>query len=491
MSQDRSTRAILVFWFPLALQWVMMALEGPFLAAVIARLPDPAFNLAAYGVAFAFAILVESPVIMLMSASTALVEDGDSYRKLRRFAWALNLLSTLLLLLILIPPVFRVVMLSLVGLPEPVAELAYGALWLLLPWPAAIGYRRFLHGVLIRSGRTRRVAYGTGIRLLAMALTALLLARAGLPGVWVGAAALSAGVVVEALVARWMAAGVVRALLDDGGEPGAGGGVAVAHPVEPGSGSVRVEPQDEAVAGSGGPSARGRVASWGRSGSRGARSSGPGSSGLDYPSIARFYYPLALTSFIGLTTQPLLTFFMGRSPFPVESLALFPVVMGLTFLFNALGLSFQEAAIALVGRKGEHARELARFAVGLALAGFLAMAALTFTPLADLWFSRVAGLPPELAELAVTPARVAVLLPALAVVLAFQRALLVQARDTRPITLATALEVSGIALLFPVLGWGLGWMGVTAAFAALLGGRIAGVAFLTLRTLGRRGGTAR
>ena len=53
----------------------MMATEGPFLVAIIARLPDPTFNLAAYGVAFALAILIEAPVIMLMSAATSLVRD--------------------------------------------------------------------------------------------------------------------------------------------------------------------------------------------------------------------------------------------------------------------------------------------------------------------------------------------------------------------------------------------------------------------------------
>jgi progressive ankylosis protein len=460
MTQDRSARAVLVFWIPLALQWVMMALEGPFLAAVIARLPDPAFNLAAYGVAFAFAILVESPVIMLMSASTALVEDGDSYRKLRRFAGGLNLLSTGLLLLVLLPPVYDLVMRSGLGLPEPVADLAYGALWLLLPWPAAIGYRRFLHGLLIRSGRTRRVAYGTGIRLAAMAGTALLLARTGVPGVWVGASALSAGVMVEALVARFMARQVVRELVEAGGVP--------PSPVAP----PEPEAEGEPVAGSGGAGAASRAAA--------PESHAPGSH-LTFGTIARFYYPLALTSLIGLTTQPILTFFMGRSPSPVESLALFPVVMGVAFLFNTLGLSFQEAAIALVGRRWEHARPLARFALGLAVVASGGLGALAFTPLADVWFRGVAGLAPELAALAITPVRVAVILPFLGVVLGFQRALLVQARDTRPITLATALEVAGIALLFPVLGWGVGMMGVTAAFGALLGGRVLGVGFLLLR----------
>ena len=65
-----SSRRILVFWLPLAGTWLMMAAEGPYLAAIIARLPDATTNLAAFGVAFAFAIIIESPVFMLMSAST-------------------------------------------------------------------------------------------------------------------------------------------------------------------------------------------------------------------------------------------------------------------------------------------------------------------------------------------------------------------------------------------------------------------------------------
>lgn len=425
IATDRSARFILLFWLPLAAQWAMMGLEGPFLTAVIARLGDATFNLAAHGVAYAIAILVESPVIMLMSASTALVEDASSYRKLRTFANLLNAFSTALLLLVLIPPVFRWLMSTALGLPEPVSELVYGALWILLPWPAAIGYRRFLHGLLIRAGQTRRVAYGTLLRLGAMTATGVLLAFTDLPGAWVGAAALSAGVVVEAVAARIMSAGVVHDLLSAEEANGAGA------PAAPGFGE-----------------------------------------------IARFYYPLALTSLIGLTVQPLLTFFMGRAPAPVESLAVFPVVHALSFLFRTLGLSFQEAAIALLGRRCEHAREIGRFAVWLALAASGGMALVAFTPLVDVWFRTVSGLPPGLAELAVTPTRVVVLLPALSVVLSLQRALLVQRRDTRPVTLATSIEVAAIAILFPIFGWGVGMAGVTAAMLSFVGGRVLGVLYL-------------
>ena len=50
-------RQILVFWLPLLGTWLMMSVEGPMLSALISRMADPKFNLAAYGVAFALALL--------------------------------------------------------------------------------------------------------------------------------------------------------------------------------------------------------------------------------------------------------------------------------------------------------------------------------------------------------------------------------------------------------------------------------------------------
>ena len=343
-----------------------------------------------------------------------------SFRRLRNFTWALNVGATVVLVLVLIPSVYDVLLRTLIGLPAEVADLTYGALWLFLPWPAAIGYRRFLHGLLIRSGRTRLVALGTVLRLAGMAGTALILYAVGdVPGAWVGASALSAGVVVEAVAARVMAGATTRELME--------------RPPDPEGDPV------------------------------------PG-----YREIASFYYPLALTSVIGLTSQPILTFFMGRAPSPVESLAVFPVVHALSFLFRAPGLSFQEAAIALLGKRCEHFPELARFGtvLGLATSGLLGLVA--FTPLADVWFITVSGLTPELASFARIPTMIIVPLPALSVLLSFQRAILVQGRRTRPITVATVAEVAGIALLFPVFGWGIGMVGVTAAVLAFLGGRLLG-----------------
>jgi progressive ankylosis protein len=420
-----SQRSIALFWAPLAATWVMMATEGPLIAAVIARMPDPTFNLAAHGVTFALAILIEAPVIMLMSAATALVRDRTSFLKLRNFAFALNFLSTAGLLVLLIPSVFNWVTGSLIGLPAEVSSLTYGALWFMLPWPGAIGYRRFLQGVLIRAGKTRLVAWGTVIRLIAMALASLCgFLWLDIPGSWIGAMALGIGVSVEAVAARFMAAPTVRGLLDRKGD----------------------------------------LEATGRE--------------ISYRDIASFYLPLALTSLIGLTVQPLLTFFMGRSVAPLESLAVFPVVHSLSFFFRSMGLAFQDVAIALMGERLENFRELRRFALTLGGATSLGIALVGFTPLSHVWFVRISGLTPELTAFALIPTRLLVPLPFLSVILSLQRAILVQGRRTKHITVASAVELAAVALVFVSLGWGLNLVGATAAFAAFLGGRLASNAYL-------------
>ena len=405
----------------------MMALEGPFLAAIIARLPGPKFNLAAYGVAFAFALLVEAPVIMLMSASTALVEDAPSYRKLRNFTYGLNAILTGCMLLLVVPPVGKLVLETLIGLPDEVARLTYWSLWILLPWPAAIGYRRFYQGLLIRGGRTRLVAYGTVIRLAAMSSTAFLLFKfSSISGAYLGAAALTAAVCVEAVASRIMVRGTLRKLL-----------------------SIHADESGKVT--------------------------------LDYRRIRHFYIPLALTSVIGLAVHPAITFFLGRAPYPLESLAVLPVVNSLSFIFRALGLSFQEVGIALMGEDYEHVRELGRFALGLGMAASLALALIAFTPLVYVWFETISGLTPELAAFAIAPARILVPLPGLTVLLTFERAILVQRRSTRPITVATAIEVTGIILTLIALVHFFGMVGATAAAVAFVAGRLGANTFLATR----------
>jgi len=210
---------------------------------------------------------------------------------------------------------------------------------------------------------------------------------------------------------------------------------------------------------------------------------------LTQRAIFRFYYPLALTSIISLITGPLLTFFMGRSRQPIESLAVLPVVQSLVFLFRSGGVAFQEVGVALLGRGQEHKREINRAWRLLAAGATIALAVMLFTPLADVWFRRVSGLPPDLSAFALWPARLLVLLPAMEYWLSYQRSRFILNGQTRVITVATAVEVTGIGLiLFACIGW-LGMIGAVAGSMAQGSGRLASNLFLftASRTPARRG----
>src|SRR5256885_5941737 len=101
---------------PLAATWLMMSFEGPYVAAIIARMPEAAYNLAAYGVAFSLAWLSESPIMMLLTASNTLVHDRASFLAMRRFAYMLVAMVTAFMIVAVSPPVFGFVANTVMGL---------------------------------------------------------------------------------------------------------------------------------------------------------------------------------------------------------------------------------------------------------------------------------------------------------------------------------------------------------------------------------------
>ena len=202
-------------------------------------------------------------------------------------------------------------------------------------------------------------------------------------------------------------------------------------------------------------------------------------SDLGYKRIFNFYYPLALTSILSLGVHPVVTFFMGQSLHPLESLASLPVINALIFIFRSLGLSYQEVGIALLGEKFENYIKLRNFAIALGIATTGGLVLIAFTPLSHVWYYHISGLSLELAQFAVIPTMIGAMLPSLNVLINFQRAILVTSRFTQPLTWGTAIEVAGIILvliltvkIFPITG------AIAAALAYVLG-RIAANIYLT------------
>ena len=421
MTKTLNYKKIFLFWFPLAITWLMMSIEGPYLSAIIARMGEPKYNLAAFGISFSFALIIEALVIMLVSAATALVDNFNSFNKLKNFTYILNTVITLFMLLILIPTIFNFISIDLIGLPKEVTGITYWALAALLPWPAAIGYRRFYQGILIRNNKTRLVTIGTFIRLISMSLTALVLYyEFTFPGAVVASLSLSVGVTVEAIVSRVMSGKTIRKIRSKNSE-----------------------------------------------------------NGLSYKEILEFYYPLALTSMLSLGVHPLVTFLLGQSRMSIESLAVLPVINALVFVFRSVGLSYHEVFITLLGENGEGYKSLRNFGLLAGICSVILLTILTTTPLAYIWFHNISGLSLELTQFSILPAIIVSIMPGLTFLISVQRAIQIHARNTSPLTIATIIEVVAIivALFIGIKIFDL--VGVLAAAIAYVFGRsIANIYFL-------------
>jgi hypothetical protein len=427
-------RCVVSTWWPLALSWLLMAAEQPALSAVVARLADPEINLAAFGVVYSIALIIESPVIMLLSASTALSKDWDSYRKLHRFTMWLSAGLTALHVLLAFTPLYDLLVVGLVRPPAEIVESTRLGLMLMLPWTWAIAYRRFQQGVLIRFGHSRAVSLGTAVRLGADAVVMIggyLLATlpgVDLPisGVVVASTALAASTTAEAIYAGLRVRPVLR------------------RQVQP------VAPVDEP---------------------------------LTRAAFLQFYTPLATTSLLALGVQPVGSAALSRMPQALESLAVWPVLSGFVFLLRSVGMAYNEVVIALLDERGA-TRSLRRFAFLLAAVVTALLLITVATPLAPLWFRRVSGLKAPLAALAQRGLWLALPWPALNVLYSWYQGAVVHSRRTRPVTEAVVIYLlisSGI--LWAGVAWG-EVVGLYVAVVAFVGGVVAQTIWLWHRSRG-------
>lgn len=423
--RDLTTGQVFRTWWPLAASWVLMALEGPLQTIFVARLADPKIHLAAFGsLVLPIAMLIEAPIIMLLSASTALCADHDAYRKIRRFMHGLSAALTVLHIVIALSPLYHLLVVNVLHAPPEIVEPGRIGFILMIPWTWAIAYRRFNQGVLIRFGRSLTVGVGTLIRLCANGVVLTVgFTLIEVPGTTLAALAIMAGVLSEAVYAGLCVRPVLRTSLPD------------ASPTQP----------------------------------------------LSYRAFLRFYVPLSLTSLVFLGIRPVLSAAVGRMPNALDSLAVLPVINGLVFLFRSVGAAYNEVVIAHLDRPGSSIA-LARFARRLALGTTLGLVVIAATPLSRVWFGSISGLDGSLMELAQSSLWLTLLLPGLAATQSFLQGIILHSKRTRSITEAVFVYlVASVVVLWVGVAWG-GTSGAFVALASLAVGELLRTAWFVWRS---------
>jgi hypothetical protein len=336
-------RRVAATWWPLAVSWLLMAAEPPILAAVVARLANPDIHLAAYGsVTFPLIGIIQAPILTLLSLSTAMSKDMDSFLKGRRLMFILGGGLTALYALIAFTPLYDVIVERLIGAPPEIVEPARLGMAVGLPWAFAVAYRRFHQGLMIRMEHARAVTVGTLFRFLADAIVIFLAFRIeSLPGTVVATGMMVCGVITEAVYVGLRVRPVLRHELKDAPSP-----------------------QDRIL----------------------------------LRDMVTFFIPLGLTPLLNQLIRPIGSAALSRMPEPLVTLAIWPVIAGFSFLIVTPGAAFNEVVIAMLDRPGAR-RSLQVFMAFLMAVQFALMLVLSLTPLSYLWFWKVSGLPQDLALL--------------------------------------------------------------------------------------------
>jgi len=415
--------AILRVFLPLSLSDVIMILSGPILTIGLARLAAPETSLAAYSVAQNVAILIESPIIMLLHASTALTRYRGLYRPLWRFMVTANLALTLLYLAVAFTPLYDLVFRGVLGQPPAVVAAARPAFQLMLLWPAAIGWRRFYQGVLINRRRSGSVALAGLARLGSLALVTYVGVVLRTPGAALAGFALVVSVIAEAVA--------VTLFAWRGGPRGGPGGRSEEGTEPPPPWAPRT-----------------------------------------VRAIARWYRPLAMTQVLVWSVRPLINGGIARTVSPEVGLAAWPVAWSTVIMVANSARAVQQLTLSLLGGELEY-RLLRRFVWAAGLVASAVMTLLAFTPLGVGYMRWVLGLRGGLEEIALAalPAlKVAVAYPLLVALQNWLQGLLI--RSGRPRRVNAAAVVGGLVTVVVVYAGALIWRlpGAVLGAVSLLAG---------------------
>ena len=404
------------FYAPLAATSLLLTSTNPILAAALGRSTDPVAALAGYGVAFSVCGVLYAPLFVVQQVAAARLLVQGSFAAVKRFAYLIGTLFSLLGALIAFtgagPWVFGLLLGggsedggSAGGVSPQVLTEAVDAMRFLWPVPLLTAVRSCHQGRLVAGRRTGPIAFATSGRTAVLAVVAFgMLATGG--GAWLGAAAFTVGLMVETLVVLWSS-----------------------------TPDLELEGSDD---------------------------------GPDNQKVARFSAPLMLNVLMWWATPLIINVVLARTADPDRAIAAFGIVEAVGWFVAAPVGQLQHASIALVHCSEAYRRVRAwGGVVALAMTGVLLLLSLPGVRGPLLGGLLALESEPELLALAGTALPLAAAYPLLYAVRQYYQGLFVGAGRTGVVGTGAVLRMASIVVAATVLL--LGGAGAQATWGAGLG----------------------
>ncbi len=399
MSMRPSIARQIRFYLPLTLTSFLTVITHSFFNAGLARLPSPEVYLAAFAVAKSLMHLFESPIMMVRQTVAALVEHGQSYRKVRGFMVGLVTVVVLFFAAIVLSGVGRWILANVMGLEGETLAASQRILQVFIVFPLAATLRNFLQGVLIKFQATPLLTAATVIRIIYVALFVAFMERITfVPAPFLAGFMFLSAISVEAISLLIMSRLVVP------------------------NTSQRLDRRFK------------------------ERDITAQAVNLTFPLIFAFFGPLIITSLIKTLAQPLINIGLARTPRPELALAAYAVAWGLgmivlspTMMVHQVPLAFADDA------RPERIKAVRNFAAGLGVFLSVILAVLAFSPMGYWILIRWIGAGEAISSLSVDVLRAMVVLPPIMIAREFYWGLLMKRRTTAYLGKGKVVNVIALA----------------------------------------------
>ncbi len=202
-ASQRSLLTLLAQFIPLSLTDVAMTLGDPLQTVALTRLTFPQETLAGVGVVKGVAVFLESPIIMILHASTALGGNVASRRALWQFTVITGLSLSGIFLLLTWEPLYKWLILDVFGVSPFIAARGRTTFLLMFLWPFAIAWRRFFQGLLIRAKKSIAVGWASVARLTWVITILFVGVSLKLDGALLAGITMMGAILIEAVLVTW------------------------------------------------------------------------------------------------------------------------------------------------------------------------------------------------------------------------------------------------------------------------------------------------
>ncbi|MHC0067277.1 hypothetical protein ACWATR_30940 [Nostoc sp. UIC 10890] len=201
--QERSLLTLLTQFIPLSLSDVAMTLGDPLQTAALSRLAFPQETLAGVGVVKAVAVFLESPIIMILHASTALGNYNASRRALWQFTMIAGLSLSGIFLVLTWEPLYNWLLIDVFGVSSFIATRGRTPFLLMFLWPFVIAWRRFFQGLLIRARKSVPVGWASVARFTWVIVALAIGVNLKSDGAALAGITMMGAILIEAMLVTW------------------------------------------------------------------------------------------------------------------------------------------------------------------------------------------------------------------------------------------------------------------------------------------------